>query len=75
LIDEVNAGLETMTHFALFWSQQCVDAPWVKREPNAAVTMLLEKQIPLLVVRLDTTPVPAIIADLLRDRGHGLGAR
>lgn len=65
LVDEIARGLAEMTHFVLFWSQDCVDAPWVKRELNAAVMKLVENNIPIFVVRLDTTPVPEIIGDLL----------
>jgi hypothetical protein len=55
-----------MTHFVLFWSSNCLGAPWVERELNSAIALLVERSIPLIVVRLDKTPVPSIIADVFR---------
>ena len=66
LVEEIGHALERMTHYVLFWSQRCQGAPWVDRELRAAVSRLIEKQVPLLIVRLDGTPVPAILADVFR---------
>lgn len=71
LIGEINRALGEMTHFVLFWSSSCIDAPWVNRELRSAVTLLIEKGIPLIIVRLDSTPVPTIIADLFRIEAMG----
>jgi len=71
LTRELSRALGKMTHFVLFWSEQCVGAPWVERELNSAVSLLLDKQIPLLIVRLDRTPVPAVVADIFRIEATG----
>lgn len=72
LIGEISRGLEQMTHFVLFWSNDCVGAPWVERELHAATAQLIQRRLPILIVRLDSTPVPAILADLFRIEGEGL---
>jgi hypothetical protein len=61
-----------MTHFVLFWSEACTDSPWVKKELNAATAKLIENQLPILVVRLDNAPVPAILSDLYRIEGSSM---
>jgi TIR domain len=71
LIAEINQALGKMTHFVLLWSLACVGAAWVERELNAALTLLIERHIPLIIVRLDRTPVPEIIGDLVRIEAIG----
>jgi TIR domain len=66
LIEEIDRALQSMTHCVLFWSKSCVGAAWVKRELQSTVSRLIEKGIPLFIVRLDETPVPTIIADIFR---------
>lgn len=80
LTEEINRAFGKMTHFVLFWSSNCVGRPWVEREINAAITLLIEKKIPLIIVRLDQTPVPVICADLFRiealgETGDDIGRR
>jgi hypothetical protein len=64
LVEVITRGLTEMTHFVLFWSKDCIDAPWVRRELSAAVMKLVESKIPIFIVRLDTTNIPEIIRDL-----------
>jgi hypothetical protein len=66
LVTEISRALGRMTHFVLFWSSHCVGAPWIERELNAATTFLIDRKVPIFIVRLDTTPVPPILADLFR---------
>ena len=66
IVEEVGGGLGSMSHFLLFWSRSCIDAPWVKRELSVAVKKLIESGVPLFVISLDQTPVPPIIEDLKR---------
>lgn len=71
LVSEIDQALSQMTHFVLFWSASCLEAPWVKKELNASVALMIKKSIPMIIVRLDQTPVPAIVSDLLRIEGLG----
>ncbi|MBI3249041.1 MAG: toll/interleukin-1 receptor domain-containing protein [Deltaproteobacteria bacterium] len=72
LVREISNGLETMTHFVLFWSRACIGAPWVERELQAATALLIERNIPILIVRLDDAHVPAIVTDLYRIEASGM---
>ena len=74
LVEEINSGLESMTHFVIFWSISCQNAPWVKKELHAAISKLISDSIPIIVIRLDDTSVPAIIADLYRIEAFGKDA-
>src|SRR5260221_8504190 len=66
LVAKINEGISDMTRFVLFWSGACLQSNWVERELNAAVKRLIEHKTPIIIVRLDETPVPALIADLFR---------
>lgn len=69
---EISAGLYEMTHFVLFWSVACLEGAGVTREWHAAAAAFTERNIPIIIVRLDQTPVPAIVADLFRIEALGL---
>lgn len=66
IVEEIARGLSSMSHFLLFWSSSCVNAPWVKRELSVAVKKLVESNIPLFIISLDKTPVPQLIDDIMR---------
>jgi len=74
LIDEINCGLEQMTHFVLFWSEACVHSGWVKKELSAATAKLIGNQLPIFVVRLDNAPVPAILSDRYSIEGSSMSS-
>jgi hypothetical protein len=67
---EISSGLDEMTHFVLFWSAACLDGAGVTREWRAAA--MTERNIPIIIVRLDQAPVPAVVADLFRIEALGL---
>lgn len=71
-VDEIKRGLATMTVFALFWSASCVNAEWVAFELEEAVALLKSRGIPILVVRLDETPVPESVSHLHRIEAEGM---
>lgn len=75
LTEEISSALGKMTHFVIFWSIDCVDAPWVKRELNSAISILIERSMPLIIVRLDSTPVPPILTDILRIEAAGTASK
>ena len=62
LTPEIRKAIEDSTHFALLWSNDCLDAPWIQLELNHALTT--GKRV--FIIRLDETEVPSKIADKLR---------
>ncbi len=66
LPEEIELGLGKMTHFVLFWSKDCTNSQWVRWELDDAVRKSKVNNLPILVVRLDDTPVPPVIDHLLR---------
>ncbi len=62
LTPEIFQAIKDSTHYALLWSQDCLDAPWIDLELNQAIAE--SKRI--FIVRLDETPVPGRVADKLR---------
>lgn len=63
-------GLRQSSHFVLFWSKDCVGAPWVRFELGAAVSACTEGGKPILVVVLDDTPVPSEVSQFVRLDGR-----
>ena len=72
LTEAVGSGIADMTHFVLFWSNACKDSAWVNRELNSAISRVIEHKTPMIIVRLDETPVPQLVADLYRIEANGL---
>ncbi|GFE17951.1 hypothetical protein Sgleb_59980 [Streptomyces glebosus] len=70
----ISSGLEEMSHFVLFWSRACLSGVGVTREWQAAAAALTDRGIPIIIVRLDDTPVPAVIGDLFRIESNGLSS-
>ncbi len=72
LVKEVSGAIKRVTHFALFWSRACLGAPWVDRELPDVLAMIAERRLPLVVVRLDTAPLPKTLADTFRIEAIGM---
>jgi hypothetical protein len=72
LTQETRDALETMTHFVTFWSRACLGAAWVERELPAAAALVAGRGLPLLVVRLDDSPLPTSLADAFRIEAIGM---
>ena len=70
LTPEIHHAIEESTHFALLWSIDCLDAPWILLELNQALAT--GKRI--FVIRLDETAVPSEVVDKLRVEAQGLQA-
>jgi len=59
----INQALTQSDYYVLLWSHACVDRPWVNEEWSAAfVRELREQRSFLFIVRLDTTPLPPLLA-------------
>jgi hypothetical protein len=60
----LNTGLEAFEAFILLWSVNAEQSNWVRQELNAAIMRAIQnnsaKIVPCL---LDSTPLPALIAD------------
>jgi len=66
--ENVNIGLETCTHFLLLWSKEASESHWVERERNSILHRMLSsknKDIKIIPIILDDTPLPTIIDDFL----------
>lgn len=63
LVLDINRALTQSDYFVLLWSQASVDRPWVDAEWSAAFAReLQERRSFLFIVRLDTTPLPPLLA-------------
>jgi len=61
----VNQGLANCTHFLILWSRNSAGSKWVQRELNATVSRAIQNGSPsLIVLRLDDTDVPPLLADI-----------
>ena len=70
LTPEIRHAIEESTHFALLWSTDCLDAPWIRLELNHAIAV--GKRI--FVIRLDESSVPSEVADKLRIEAQDIKA-
>ncbi len=63
IVLDINRALTQSDYFVLLWSQASRDRPWVDAEWSAAfVRELQERRSFLFIVRLDTTPLPPLLA-------------
>jgi TIR domain len=65
LTEKINAGIEKCDVFIVFVSEQSMNSEWVQRELNAGLVKRIQRNARLIPVRLDQTPVPPLISDLL----------
>lgn len=64
-IREIDSALEQCSHFLLFASQSYFDSEWATAEYRAALyTALSTKTVSVVVVKLDSVPLPALLAPL-----------
>lgn len=64
IVDFMNQGIDSATHFVLFWSRNANKSRAVKCEWQAALMKSFRGEIRFIVVRLDDEPVPAILGHL-----------
>lgn len=63
LVQGINRALTQSDYFVLLWSKNADGRPWVEAEWSAAfVRQLREQRSFLFIVRLDMTPLPALLA-------------
>jgi hypothetical protein len=67
----IASGLDQCSHFVIFWSQSCLDASWIQYELQIAVAAMVERQIPLLIVKMDDESVPAPLSQFMTIDGRG----
>jgi hypothetical protein len=70
LTPEIQRAIDGSSHFALLWSESCVNAQWIRLETSHA----LKANKRIFIIRLDETPVPTELADRLRIEAPGLQA-
>jgi TIR domain len=65
VVGEIDLALESCSHFLLFASRDYFNSEWATAEYRAALYMALSKRnVSVLVVKLDDSAVPALIAPL-----------
>jgi hypothetical protein len=65
VVREIDLALESCSHFLLFASRAYFNSEWATAEYRAALYMALSnRNVSVLVVRLDGFPLPALIAPL-----------
>jgi hypothetical protein len=65
VVCEIDLALESCSHFLLFASRAYFNSEWATAEYRAALYMALSKRdVSVLVVRLDDSPLPPLIAPL-----------
>ncbi len=70
--EKISEGLLFTTHLLLFWSKDAEKSEWVKRELNSTLSRVLHsKNVKIIPILLDNTPIPQIISDLKYYRYKG----
>lgn len=61
--ESVNDGLRDSDYFLLVWSKHADASINVKREYNAAISSDYDSRLAKIIIRLDDTPLPPLLAD------------
>ncbi|AFU58187.1 hypothetical protein Ngar_c12470 [Candidatus Nitrososphaera gargensis Ga9.2] len=72
IVGEVQEGLKGCTHFLILWSKNSNKSNWVRKELESTIARAIQTKVPRIIpIRLDDTPLPALLADIkyLRYRG------
>src|SRR5260370_14323166 len=65
IVQKINDGLSSASHLAILLSRDSVTKPWVTKELSSALMrQLSDRSTRVLPVRLDDSPIPAILADV-----------
>lgn len=65
IVQKINDALSSISHLAVLLSRNSINKPWVTREfSTTLMRQLADNSVTILPVRLDDSPVPAILADV-----------
>jgi hypothetical protein len=65
IVQKINDGLHSASHLAILLSRDSITKPWVTKELSSALMrQLSDCSTRVLPVRLDDSPIPAILADV-----------
>jgi hypothetical protein len=65
IVAQIEAGLTNCTHFLVVWSRHAAKSQWVRRELQSTLARSIkDKKIRLIPIRLDSTPLPVLLADI-----------
>ncbi len=61
---EINDAISSSSHFLLIWSKNANKSTFVQKEYNSAITPDYDYKLKKIIIRLDDTRLPALLADL-----------
>ena len=65
IVAKINEGLDAASHLAILLSANSIARPWVTRELSSALMrQLKDNSITVLPIRIDESPMPAILSDI-----------
>ena len=65
IVAKITEGIELASHLVVVLSKHSATAPWVAKELSSALMRQLgQRSISILPLRLDNTPLPALLADV-----------
>lgn len=65
IVQKISDALCNVSHLVVVLSRNSIEKPWVQKELSSALMLQLSKQhIRVLPLRLDDSPIPAILADV-----------
>lgn len=61
--ESINDGISTSNYFLLVWSKDASESEFVKKEYNAATSQDYDARLEKIIIKLDDTPLPPLLAD------------
>jgi len=72
IIDEIENGLKTCTHFIILWSKNASISNWVREELKSTLTEAIKnKSVKMIPILLDATDKPPLLRDKKHIKYHG----
>jgi hypothetical protein len=66
--ENINYGLSSCNYFLLLWSKNAKKSKYVTKEYNCAISQDYDKRLKKIILRLDNTILPALLADKMYHR-------